>query len=287
MAFRRSLATLGALIFCTCALAACGDSDSESMFRDVTDGSPAASDEVADENLSDASDGDAGVGQTGPGEVRPPEFMLTGSVDEPTGWVLDPANCVSPDESGPPFFDYFVPGDWVRRGSGYGGSGGVTGSGDHSYELPDGMRVTMDVETDSYSGGDPIATDGTPWETWDNDIVEFTDAGERTTRITYTELDPVEIDGERFDLYVLDQVQSDLVSASEYKLRIVFADVPTGGVTGQDRRPESAPVTISWDADDGDLPEDTVRELLSTFRLATCAQEGLTELYETLTGSEF
>lgn len=284
MAIRRLLAALGALLLCTSALAACGESESTS--RDATDGSSAASDGTTDADQPDASNGDAGAGQTGPGEVRAPEFMLTGPVDAPAGWVLDPANCVSPEESGPPFFDYFVPGDWVRRGSGYGGSGGVTGSGDHSYELPGGMRVTVKVETDSYSGTDPIAADGTPWETWDNDIVEFTDAGERTTRITYTELDPVEIDGETFDLYRLDQAQSGLLSASEYKLRIVFADVPTGA-RGQDRRPESAPVTISWDAEDGDLSDDTVRELLSTFRVATCAQEGLVELYEILTGSEF
>lgn len=80
---------------------------------------------------------------------------------------------------------------------------------------------------------------------------------------------------------------TDTRSPREYKLRVVFADVPTGHPAGQDRRPESATVTISWDADDGDLPEVEARELLSTFRLATCAQEGLTDLYETLTGSEF
>lgn len=284
MATLRSAAALGALLACTWSLSACGGSDSSAL--PVAD-EPGLAGGATDANESDASDGDGGEGPSGSRNVRAPEFVLTGSVDEPTGWILDPANCASPDESGPPFFDHFVPGDWIRRGSGYGGAGGVSGSGDHSYERPDGMRVNLEVDTDSYLGTDPLDADGDPWETWDNDIVEYTDSGERTTRIAYTQLDPVEVDGETFDLYLLDQAQSDLVFASEYKLRVVFADVPTGGPAGQDRRPESATVTISWDADDGDLPEVEARELLSTFRLATCAQEGLTDLYETLTGSEF
>lgn len=65
------------------------------------------------------------------------------------------------------------------------------------------------------------------------------------------------------------------------------SEVPTGGPGGKDRRPESATVTIAWDATSGDLPEPAVREMLSTFRVATCAQEGLTELYEILTGTKF
>lgn len=279
--------TLAALCASALALAACGGGDSDTdRAQDALDDIPAEAREAAE--AADDDIGDIGEGGSGPAEVRPPEFMLTGAQEAPADMVLDPASCVSPDESGPPFFDHFVPADWIRRGAGSSGSGGVTMSGDHRYELPDGTSLTLDVETESYVDGKPSGPDlRTPWETWDFDITEFGDAGEVTTRITYEELDPVEIDGESFDLYFLDQAQSDLVSASEYKLRITFAEVPTSGVAPQDRRPESAEVTFAWDAEDGDVPEEQVRELLSTFRLAECAQEGLVELYETLTGTDF
>lgn len=289
----RTARTLAALVAGALALTACGDDGSEAdraqdalddILEEARDAAEAAGDDVADDADDDADDDQA----SGPAEAEPPEFTLTGPVEAPADTVLDPASCISPDESGPPFFDHYVPADWIRRGAGASGSGGVTMSGDHRYELPDGTMVNLDVETESYVDGEPAGPDlSTPWETWDFDITEFGDAGEVTTRITYEELDPVEIDGESFDLYFLDQAQSDLVSASEYKLRITFAEVPTGGVAPQDRRPESAEVTFSWDAEDGDVPEEQVRELLSTFRLAECAQEGLVEFYETVTGADF
>lgn len=286
MALFRSTAAVGCLLFGSLGFVACGgdSGDGDAKTPPVTDESTAGVEGLDD---SAVTDDDVGTDQSGSGEVRAPEFVLTGPVEASAGWVLDPANCSSPDESGPPFFDYYVPGEWERRGSGYGGSGGVGGSGDHSYELPERVMVSVRVETDTYAGTDPLGGDGQPWTTWDNDVVHYADGGEQRVRVTYAKLDPIEIDGESFDLYFRDQAQSDVVSASEYKLRIVFADVPTGGAAGNDRRPESATVSVSWDADKGDLPEAMVREMLSTFRLATCAQEGLVEMYETLNRTKF
>lgn len=220
-------------------------------------------------------------------EIRPPEFVLTGALEPPAGTVLDPANCGRPDDSGPPYFDYYVPASWVLRGSGSGGSGGVTGSGDHSYELPDGTVVHVEIATDSYLGDQPVDGSGMPWTTWDYDLTTYDDDGEETNRIVYTSAGQVSIDGVSFDLWFLDQDQSEMVSRIEYKLRIVFADVPTGMPADHARRPESAEVTISWNASDGELGETVVRDLLATFRVAPCAQEGLTELYGMLTGADF
>lgn len=280
----RAIAALCALAI---ALTACGDDDDAGADR-IEDLIDDVGDTLDDDGGAAPVDGeDDSDGGSASGEVRPPEFVLTGPVEAPPGSVLDPASCDGPDESGPSFFEYYVPGDWIRRGSGSSGSGGVTMSGDHRYELPDGTSVELDIDMDAYTGTVPLDHKGGEWETWDFDIVEYTDAGEETTRITYDEIDPVEIDGEDFDLYHLDQAQSDLASLSEYKLRIVFGEVPTEGAAGQDRRPESATVTFAWNADRGDLAEAQAREVLSTFRLAECAEEGLVELYETLTGADF
>ena len=273
-------------------LAACGGDDgSENAADDLRDQiAESAERATGGGDTGDDTDGDTGgdadggsSGDSGPAEVQPPTFVLTGPVEAPEDWTLDPANCGG-EESGPPYFAYHVPPEWEQTGSGYAGSGGASGSGDHSYVLPDGLRVEIEVETDSYDGTEPLSPNGPErWETWDYEITSYTDAGEETATAVFEELDPVTIDGESFDLWYQDQAP-DLISASEYKVRIVFADVPTGGVAGQDRRPYSATVTFAWDAEKGDLDEAVVREVLSTFRVETCAQEALVSMFETING---
>lgn len=272
---------------CSLLLAACGgdggSDDAADRLRDQI--SDAAQDTGTGDDPADDGSADGGVsGDAGPTEVQPPTFVLTGDVDAPDGWIEDPANCGG-EESGPPYFAYFVPPDWNQRGSGYSGAGGASGSGDHTYELPGGVRLELEVDTDAYIGTEPASANGPePWEGWDYDITSYTDAGEETTKAVYEELDPVSIDDETFDLWYLDQGQDDLISLSEYKLRVVFADVPTGGAAGQDRRPYSATVTFSWNADSGDVDEAVVRDVLGTFRVEACAQEALVSMFETLNG---
>lgn len=86
-------------------------------------------------------------------------------------------------------------------------------------------------------------------------ITSYIDDAEVTTEAVYEALDPVTIDGATFDLWFLDQGQDDLISASEYKRRIVFADAPSGGPPGQDRWPYSATVTFAWDTEAGTIDE--------------------------------
>lgn len=285
MSTSRARAAISVLVLCVASVNACGDDDAG---VDLTDALGSADD--LDVGLPgsevETPDVPAPVGNTS-GEFRPPEFVLTGTLKPPAGTVLDPANCGRADDSGPPYFDYYIPADWVVRGSGSGGSGGVTGSGDHSYELPDGTMLHVEVVTDAYLRDQPVGSDGAAWTTWDYDITSYDADGEETARIVYSSAGQVDIDGESVDLWFLDQDQSEMVSRSEYKLRIVFANVPTGMPADDDRRPESAEVTFSWNAADGEVTEEMVRELLSTFRVAPCAQAGLTELYGMLTGAQF
>lgn len=278
-----------AAVACACSftLAACGGGggggadDAIDDFRDQIDG---AATDGGDDTGNGQSGGDTS-GDASSGEVQPPTFLLTGGVDAPPGWVEDPSGCGGDDDAGPPYFSYHVPAEWNRTGSGAAGSGGGTsGSGNHTYDLPEGMTVEVEVDTDNYIGTEPTDADGEPWESWDYDITSYGSDGEDSARATYTELDPVEIDGESVDLWFLDQNQDDLISASEYKARIVFADVPTGGVAGQDRQPYSATVAFGWNAEAGVLDEAVVRDVLGTFRVDECVQDAMTDLYETLNG---
>jgi hypothetical protein len=284
----RSTRRLIAAVACASSftLAACGGgggaNDAIDDFRDQIDGSATNG---GDDTGAGQSGGDS-FGDASPRDVQPPTFLLTGGVDAPAGWVEDPVGCAGDDGPGPPFFNYHVPPEWNRTGSGSGGSGsGIDGSGNHTYALPDGSGVEVGVSTDSYIGTEPTdSATGEPWESWDHDITSYGSDGEDSTRATYDRLDPVEIDGESVDLWFLDQHQHDLVRSSEYKARIVFADVPTGGVAGQDRQPYSATVTFDWNADSGALDEGLVRDVLGTFRVDECVQEAMISLFETLNG---
>lgn len=261
-------------------LAACGGGgDGGDDRADAGEVSPTDRADQADESRDGRDGGDGSAAA-----VQPPEFLLTGDVEAPDGWVLDPANCASSDESGPPYFTYYVPEEWNRTSSGYGGSGGVSGSGTHDYELSDGPTIEIEIATDSYLDAKPVASDGSPWTSWDYEISTYRDDETVVTQVVYEELDPVEIDGETFDLWYLDESQDDQISWSEYKLRVVFADVPSGAVANNGRRPESATVTFSWSSEDGTPDEALIRDVLGTFRLDPCAQEGITELQETLHG---
>ncbi|MDZ7733173.1 MAG: hypothetical protein U5R31_08665 [Acidimicrobiia bacterium] len=177
-------------------------------------------------------------------EVEAPEFVLTGEVEPPDDWVLDTANCTDADQSGPPFFDYYVPADWEVVGSGLpavavrmGGS-----EGDHDYEVGGVRDVVLEVEEDTYLDGevqDPRTSE--VFESWDYEADGET--------ITYEELDPVEIDGEDFDLFYLDQASSEEVGASEYATRIVFGEVPSISGTAGERQPDLGHGDLSWDAE--------------------------------------
>lgn len=287
----RNARRLIAAVACTCSftLAACGGGGGgvDGAINDFTD--------QIDGAATDSGDG-AGNGQSGgepfgdasPGEAQPPTFVLTGGVEAPPGWVEDPAACAGDDAVGPPYFTFHVPADWDRTGSGSAGSSDTDGSGNHTYALTGGPSVEVEVATDSYDGTEPIDLNTQqPWVSWDYDITSYSADGEESTRATYAALDPVEIDGETVDLWFLDQHQDDLISSSEYKARVVFAEVPAGGMAGQDRQPYSATVTFGWNAEAGALDEAVVRDVLSTFRLDQCVQDAMTELYEMLYGANW
>ena len=99
MASIRSAAVVGTLLLGSWNLVACSDNNSASDDNTrSTMGQSTGND--TDSGDSDGSGGGSDNDQAGSGAVRAPEFLLTGAVDAPAGWVLDPANCVSTEESG-------------------------------------------------------------------------------------------------------------------------------------------------------------------------------------------
>ncbi len=277
---RRFAATSTALLLAV-GLAGCGGSDDDAQ-QDVQD---EVNEQLEDLGI-DTDDLDQQSGSNS--QPEPPEFFLTGTVDPPAGWVEDPARCAEPDPEGPPFFNYYVPAEWNRVGSGHGGSGATGGTGDHRYEVGD-ANVEVEISEDQWTVDKVVNRDNVPevWTSWDYEITTYTDDGDDVEEITYDEAGSADIDGDSVDVWYLDETQSENVNQSEYKTRVVFGDVPAMTPGGGDRQPASATVTFSWSAEDIDFAEEEAAEILSTFRLAECAAEGLTEQYELLTGADF
>ena len=105
-------------IACTLALtlSACGGDGGGPVDRALDD-----MDDLEDAINGAVEDGGAQAGiESGPTEAQPPEFVLTGDVEPPVGWIEDPASCMD-DRIGPPYFTYSVPADWTQTGSGHAG----------------------------------------------------------------------------------------------------------------------------------------------------------------------
>jgi hypothetical protein len=279
------------LIVAAALLASCGGDD----------GGASSAEERAQRELEQALQ-DAGLGSidlddleldipdTGGGstDIAPPVFFLTEPAEPPAGWVYDPPYCSSDDELGPPQFGYYVPGEWTRRGSGYGGSGGFDGSGDHDYELPGGGQIEIDTATDSYFMGDVLTADGGEvWESWDYDITEFSESGERSERIVFEQLAPVDVGGQQVELWYLDATKFELESQSKYKARVVFADLPSVGFGQDSRVPGSVTVTVTWDPEQVTPDEGEIRTVLSTMRIEKCVVEGYLDYYSMIFGTDW
>ena len=280
---RRFAATSTALVLAV-VLAACGGSSDDAAQDAQDEVNQQLEDLGIDTDELDELDQQSGSDS----QPEPPEFFLTGTVDPPAGWVEQPAWCTEPETKGLPFFDYHVPAEWERVGTSHGGSGGVGGSGDNNFEVGD-AKIELEVSEDHWTGDKVANRESVPeeWTSWDYEITTYTDDGDEVEEITYEEAGSADVDGESVDLWYLDETQSESVNGSEYKTRLVFGDVPAMTPSGDDRQPASATVTFNWSAEDTDFTEEEAAEILSTFRLAECAQEGLTELYETLLGVDF
>lgn len=284
---------LSATLAVSLVLAACGGDDGDAaqdairQMQEALEDAGLGSIDLDDLDLDDAGMPDDTFGDSGPTEIEPPVFFLTDPADPPAGWVFDPAQCSADDELGPPQMSYYVPGDWTRRGSGYGGSG-FEGSGNHDYELPDGGEIEIDTSTDSYWMGEVMdASGGEPWTTWDYDITEYSSSGERSERIEYAQLAPVEIDGQQVDFFYLDATRFELESQSKYKARVVFADLPSGGFGQNNRNPGSVTVTVTWNPERVTPDEQEIRTILSTMRIEPCVVDGYLEYYSLIFGADW
>ena len=92
--------------------------------------------------------------------MQPPEFLLTGPVDDPAGWVVDLPPCADPDDtSGPDFYRWARPAEWIPRGAGSAGSGSVIGSsGTRTYEHPSGGEFEIEISDENYGMGGEVVT---------------------------------------------------------------------------------------------------------------------------------
>jgi len=280
---------LAALSVVTLMLAACGGGSSSEQTSDAPEPeAPVTVPNRASDDSGDDAPDDGGAG------TEPPVFFLVGERDAaPDGWVIDPANCSSSDESGPPLFDYLIPGEWEQVGSGYGGGGGSSGGGTHEYRLGasnDSGVVKVGIDNDTYDDDAAIRNaEGDTTESFDYTRTVFGNDGEDddVTEVRFTELDPVTIDGQEVALFVLAQGDYEHLSGTEYRARLVFADLPRGQYSRPPRYLSSAVVSISWDEEETDFDEATVRDILASIRTADCTVDVVTTELEMIYGLDF
>lgn len=272
----RGVAVVGALVLAGCSSSGGDDTSSEPRKTDTTastDDESVATDVEVDEEDDVAQPIVAGE----------PVSHLPFDADAPDGYRMITGECKANAEALAALeaageYDYqspitfAVPEDWISRGKGSGGSGGVTGTDvDFRYESPNSGEVTIGFEWDDRGPGGEIYDGSEPWESFDSEIT----SEDVTTVIEYEQVATVSIQDQTVELFYLDPSQaSDLVDGEKYKARVSAFDLP-GSLSNSGVDEYSLVFTVYFDEDTAEIDQDVVEAIIGSINLPTCVWDDL------------
>lgn len=260
---------LATLLATTLVLTACGGAtdelaEAEDEFSELID----EMEKAAEETPEDAGDDPAVASAR---EVLPPEFHLPEPTDSPAGYSRVPAVCES-DADGA-WITYAVPEDWENNSRGGGGSGSpLSASLELGFDLPNGGRVSVDLEPESRRpDGSIVTSSGEPFESFDYDY----SIGDDSTTITFDSLETVSAGDQEIDVWVAARDQAaDFLSATEHKARFEVASLPNPAPGDDDGyMPASFVLTVVHNPDEVDLDDGVVTNVVESLALPACTTD--------------
>lgn len=274
----RTRRLIGVVAVAALALAGCGGDDGGDE-----SGLPSGLDELVEDagdggelDLGDdgSSDGDATAEGTDL-EIVPPRFHLPAAADVPSGFEMLPAACDPPEGEGT-WITYAVPEAWENTSRGSGGSGSpLSTSTELGFVRPDAGDVSVDVEPENrMPDGTILDGSGEEWESFDYEITTYSDDGETTDQIAFESRGTVTVGEQDVEIWVADQAQSEMLRSTQAKARVEAADLPNPAIGDDDKlAPASFVVTISWDADAGEVDDGTMGSILRTLTMPECTRD--------------
>ena len=273
-------ATAAALVLVsTPLLAGCGGDDD---IADAIKNADEPTTQVTDAGTSgDTSASDDAGSADNSMELKPVSFALPEPSGAPDGFRRLQADC-APDD---PWFTYAVPETWELTGTGYGGSGSpLSDSVDQTFSTDIG-DVKIETDPDSVRpDGTILDNSGQPFQSFDYDYTR----GDETKRITFEEVGTVSVGDQDVEVMVADQAQApDFLSSTEYKARVQLAMLPNPAPGDDDKlQPASMLMTVTHDAEDGDLPTDTVEQMVGSFAMPSCTKDMIVARLEVRFGQD-
>ncbi|QGG96792.1 hypothetical protein [Actinomarinicola tropica] len=245
--------------------------------------------DVGGDDPNDAGHGDTGDDGSVELEIVPPSFHLPATADVPSDFEVLPAACDAPDGDGT-WITYAVPEDWDNTSRSGGGSGSpLSTSTELGFVRPDAGDVSVDLEPESrMPDGTILDASGEEWESFDYEITTYSGDGETTTEVTFESRGTVTVGEQDVEIWVADQSQApDELGSTEAKARVEVADLPNPAAGDEDKlRPASFVVTISWDAEDGDIDDATIGSIIESLTLPDCTRERIVALEEVQLGED-
>lgn len=278
----------GAVIATTAALllAGCGDDGGDS-------GAPPGLDDIVEDldatTEPDSDDAGGGGDATTELEIVPPTFHLPATAEVPPDFEMLPAVCDSPDRDGT-WITYAVPADWDNTSRSSGGAGSpLSTSTELGFVRPDAGDVSIDLEPENrMPDGTILDGSGEEWESFDYEITTYSDEGETTTEVTFESRGSVTVGEQDVEIWIAEQSQApDELRSTRAMARVELADLPNPAVGDDDKvRPASFVVTISWDAEDGDLDDGTMGRIIESLTLPDCSRERIVAQEEVQLGED-
>lgn len=233
---------------------------------------PDSGEAVGDDIADDDDSGDAGpVQQDAPPITR---FLPAEPVGDPAGWQRSPVQCLDRAEAiGSSYVSFAVPAEWELGGKS-GGSGSPRGmSFDYRFRPANLGQVTIAIDSDSRDADGVLQKeyDGQPdsESTFDYDYSVDSDK----VRITFDSIGELPVGEGTTELFVARPEQApDRLKDVVYKARIDQIAVPQPMFDGSwSTWASTFVVELSYRPDEGEVPEDTVKSIVSSLVMPECS----------------
>ncbi len=235
-----------------------------------------------DPDNSDVQEGYSGDGESPDDAPAVPQqdvpsivrWLPAAPTGDPAGWQRSPVECLDRAEAiGSSYVGFAVPGDWELGGR-TGGSGSPTSmSFDYGFRPTDLGAVKISIHSDSHDLDGVLQKeyDGQPdsESTFDYDYT----VGDDTVRIIFDAVGDVPVGDSTTQLYVARPEQApDRLDDVVYKARINQFDMPQPMFDGTWRLlPHTFVIEISYQPDEGDVSEETVKAIVSSLVMPECS----------------
>jgi hypothetical protein len=227
-------------------------------------------------DIPGSADDDGDSGEAVQRQAPPPitRWLPAEPTGDPAGWQRSPVHCEDRGAAiGSSYVGFAVPADWELGGKSGGSGSPRSMSFDYRFRPADLGQVTIAIDSDSRDAEGVLQKeyDGQPdsESTFDYDY----QVGDDTVRITFDSVGEIPVGEGATELFVARPEQApDRLNDVVYKARIDQIAIPQPMFDGSwSTWASTFVVELSYRPDEGEVPEDTVKSIVSSLVMPECS----------------